>query len=59
MANCRLQKRVARGFRKLALKPYFRAAPLLFPSLEIDEYLTKVREWTKASCKAFAASIAL
>jgi hypothetical protein len=27
--------------------------------LEIDIYLTKVREWTKASCKAFAASIAL
>jgi hypothetical protein len=28
-------------------------------SLEIEKYLTKVREWTKAGCKAFAASIAL
>src|ERR1700722_5788879 len=28
-------------------------------ALEIRIYLTKVREWTKASCKPFAASIAL
>jgi hypothetical protein len=27
--------------------------------LEMGRYLTKVREWTRARCKAFAASIAL
>ena len=26
--------------------------------LEIDKYLTKVREWTRASCSRFAASTA-
>src|ERR1700690_2854064 len=36
-----------------------RSGPIVPRALEIRIYLTKVREWTKASCKPFAASIAL
>src|ERR1700733_14099288 len=42
-----------------AIRPARSKRPDVPRALEIRIYLTKVREWTKARCKPFAASIAL
>jgi hypothetical protein len=47
-------QRKRRKFRQLN---QFHTAPKLFPPLENPYYLTKVREWAKASCKASGDSI--